>query len=381
MPKLNGTFVAVAVAGLFSLPVGERAFSRAAEEPAAESNEGRAVAQASPAAKPAEIIENFLKRLEEQEGVTEQQREVIGQLVESIQDDPFSRDILLTLAQRELNADFAQALEDLSAERLDAAARGFDELSRSDDPYLAAASLFFLARSRIMEERYEDALPHLQELVERRHAHTLHTPEALFMRGVAEARVLKRAEAAATLSAFLEQYPTASERMRIAAWRMLDLLEQTEDGSLRDVQALMEYSRRRLSLEVPDQQTQEAQDRAVALLDKLIEKAEEQESQGQGQGQGNKKEQSKSQGNNQSQSQSQQSQSSSGQGGSNQNDQSPDKVVRELRGGPKTPWDHLRNKQREEKAFAALKTQFPARYQKLVEQYFRSLQEEDAENR
>jgi hypothetical protein len=36
----------------------------------------------------------------------------------------------------------------------------------------------------------------------------------------------------------------------------------------------------------------------------------------------------------------------------------------------------LRNKKREEKAFAALKTQFPARYQRLVEQYFRSLQDE-----
>jgi hypothetical protein len=198
----------------------------------------------------------------------------------------------------------------------------------------------------------------------------------LFLRGVAEVRVLKRKEAAASLGAFLKQYPEASERMKIAAWRVLDLLEQTEDGSLRDVQALMEYSRRRLSLEVPDKETQEAQDKAVALLEKLIEKAEEQESQGQGKGEGKKKEQGKSQGNNQSESQGSPSQSTSGQGGSDQNDQSPDKIVRELRGGPRTPWDHLRNKQREEKAFAALKTQFPARYQRLVEQYFRSLQDE-----
>lgn len=348
----------------------------AAEAPAAEAPAAEPAAELPPAVPAAEIIKNFLEHMNKQEGVTAEQREAIGKLVESIEADPFSRDILITLAQREINPDFAKALDQMAEEKLVDAEASFEALTKSADPYLAAESSFFLARSFIMEDRYEQALPHLQAIGEKYAANTLHSPEALFLRGVAEVRVLKRKEAAATLGAFLKQYPDASERMKIAAWRMLDLLEQTEDGSLRDVQALMEYSRRRLSLEVPDKETQEAQDRAVALLEKLIEKAEEQESQGQGQGEGKKKEQGKSQGNNQSESQGSQSQSQSGQGGSNQNDQSADKVVRELRGGPKTPWDHLRNKKREEKAFAALKTQFPARYQRLVEQYFRSLQDE-----
>ena len=101
----------------------------------------------------------------------------------------------------------------------------------------------------MMGDRYEEALPHLQAISERWSRNTLHTPEALFLQGVAEIRVLKRPEAAKSLSQFLKGYPEASERMRIAAWRMVDLLEQTEDGSLRDVQMLMEYSRRRLSLD------------------------------------------------------------------------------------------------------------------------------------
>ena len=327
---------------------------------------------------PDQIIQKFMENVEKREDISAEQRAEIKKQVDSLKDDPYSRDVIVTLVQRELSPDFSAALDHLVNEDLPSAQTVLTKLTESKDPYLAAESSFYLARSYIMEDRYEEALPHLQAIGDRWSQHTLHSPESLFLRGVSEIRVLKRKEASASLSAFLKQYPNASERMKIAAFRMLDLLEQTEEGSLRDVQTLMEYSRRRLTLEVPDKKTQEAQEKAVALLEKLIEKAEEQESKGQGKGKGEKKEQSKSQGNNQSESEGQgsPSQSTSGQGGSNQNDQSPDKVVRELRGGPKTPWDHLRNKQREEKAFAALKAKFPNRYQRLVEQYFRSFQED-----
>ena len=361
----------------------EEAVEAAVEEAVAEKKEDSADAEeAAPQAKsPEEIIQQFMEYVSKREDVPSEKRTEIKKEVESLQEDPYSQDVIVTLVQRELSPEFSAALDHLVNEDLPAAQESLTKLTESEDPYLAAESSFYLARSYIMEDKYEQALPHLQAIGDRWSEHTLHSPESLFLRGVSEIRVLKRREAADSLAAFLKQYPNASERMKIAAFRMLDLLRQTEDGSLRDVQALMEYSRRRLTLEVPDKKTQEAQDKAVALLEKLIEKAEEQESKGQGKSDGQKKEQSKSQGNNQSESQSQgsPSQSNSGQGGSNQNDQSPDKVVRELQGGPKTPWDHLRNKQREEKAFAALKAKFPNRYQRLVEQYFRSLQDEEGQ--
>jgi hypothetical protein len=49
---------------------------------------------------------------------------------------------------------------------------------------------------------------------------------------------------------------------------------------------------------------------------------------------------------------------------------------RTIRGGPRTPWADLRNRAREDETFSALKGRFPARYRQLVEQYYRTLQEE-----
>jgi hypothetical protein len=48
-------------------------------------------------------------------------------------------------------------------------------------------------------------------------------------------------------------------------------------------------------------------------------------------------------------------------------------------GGPRAPWADLRNKAREDETFTALKDRFPARYRQLIEQYYRSLQEETEE--
>ncbi len=48
-------------------------------------------------------------------------------------------------------------------------------------------------------------------------------------------------------------------------------------------------------------------------------------------------------------------------------------------GGPRSPWADMRNKAREDETFAAMKDRLPARYRQLVEQYYRSLQEETEE--
>lgn len=47
--------------------------------------------------------------------------------------------------------------------------------------------------------------------------------------------------------------------------------------------------------------------------------------------------------------------------------------------GAAASWADLRNKAREDRAFNAMKARFPARYRELVEQYYRSLQEETEE--
>ena len=53
-----------------------------------------------------------------------------------------------------------------------------------------------------------------------------------------------------------------------------------------------------------------------------------------------------------------------------------DTVKRLHRGGPTSPWSHLRDKDRDP-VFNAIKEKYPARYQQLIEQYYKSFSDEN----
>jgi hypothetical protein len=147
VPPRNKTGVARCVAGLLSLVLLPGAWAGAAEEEPAPATEKSAADPATEKPNPAapaaekvadpsavvsaeEIIKNFLAHLEAQQDVSPEQRAAVGKLVESTEADPFSRDIVITLAQREINTDFASALEQMSEENLEAAETGFAALSK-----------------------------------------------------------------------------------------------------------------------------------------------------------------------------------------------------------------------------------------------------------
>ena len=50
-------------------------------------------------------------------------------------------------------------------------------------------------------------------------------------------------------------------------------------------------------------------------------------------------------------------------------------MVRRVRGSTKNAWDDLRQKDRNADALSALKSKYPPRYQQLIEQYYRDLNE------
>ena len=52
-----------------------------------------------------------------------------------------------------------------------------------------------------------------------------------------------------------------------------------------------------------------------------------------------------------------------------------DTVKRLHRGGPQSPWSHLRDKERDP-VFNAIKDKFPGRYEQLIEQYYKSFDDE-----
>jgi hypothetical protein len=141
--------------------------------------------------------------------------------------------------------------------------------------------------------------------------------------------------------------------------------EPPAPGSIHDVHDQMEDSHRRLSLGQSGEKTQEVQDHIVAMLTSLIEEMEKCD--GKCPRCGCRRSACKCG-----------QKSGGGQGGRIPGISSGTSTAarRVVGGGSTTTWADLRNKARESRVFAALKTRFPARYRQLVEQYYQSLQEE-----
>jgi len=278
-------------------------------------------------------------------------------------------------AVRRMYPAYGEALRQLGMERIDAAAEQLRALAQSDDPYLAAHAGFYLARAHAMREQFEQALPLLERLTGEQADYHLADGEATFLKGVALAETLRRDEAIATLKRFVSEYPFSSERTLIGALHLIDELSYIRDGSLHDVRDRMDWSRRRLAHAAAGPRTQAGQERIVAMLDRLIEQAEQQEQQGGGGGGGG-------------QGAPQPGGSSGGNPSGNQQPSGPanesaapagesrmGSLHRIHRGDPDDAWGEARDRDREE-VLNAIRARYPERYRELVEQYYRSLQEE-----
>ncbi len=328
-----------------------------------------------PAAKPAmsndAIIDAFVATLP----AASLDPKLRGQINEAIAHDraqPFTQRDVIATALTHMHPQFRAALVDYANDRTDAAIATLRRLAEAPDAYLAAHARYFLARTLVTQERYEEALPYLDRTLGDDADRTLYADEATFMKAVIQASLIQRKDAIATFKTFLEKFPKTPERLRIGAAVMIAQLEAIEDGKISDVQDRMDFSRRKLDLEKTDNPTQDQQTEIVALLDKLIKEAEEKEKSGgggggggSGQGQGN----GPPSGNGQSTSPANQSTLPTGAGG--QGD-----LHATSRGTPGEEWGKLQDRKREE-VLNALKTSFPDRYRELVEQYYRSMQEQE----
>jgi tetratricopeptide (TPR) repeat protein len=319
---------------------------------------------AADAAKERKIIDDFLAACRNNPQIAADVRQKVVDAVTLLRDDEDSRSMAVTEGLAKIHPEFQAALVQLAQEELAPAITTLTGLSGSNDPFVAAEASFYLARAYTLQDRYEQALPLLESVTGKLADKSLQTGEATFLLGVAQSRLLKRQEAIASLTKYVNENPNAPERMRIGAWRQVEQLKQVEEGTLTDVVERMDYAGRRLSLDQSGKATQEQQEKIVELLAKLIKDAEEREAQGQGSGQGQEQQQGGSQADGQ------------GNEGDGRNNPTPTEAVRRTyRGGPQSPWSHLRDKQRDP-AFSAIQEKFPARYQQLIEQYYKSFQDE-----
>ena len=319
-----------------------------------------------------QVLDGFAAAVATSSTATDEQKRVVAELVKQLRQTPEDRAAAITESLRLLHPDFKAALAALGEDNLGAAIVGLTKLRDASDAYLAAESTFYLARAYLLDERFEDALPLLADLQGKWADKTASGGEVQFLRGVAEAALLKHTDAIAALEKFLANYPDAPERMRVGAFRQLEQLKLYQEGTLSDVHLRMDYSRRKLALEDTGSDTRQQQDKVIDILAKLIKEAEEKECNCRGGGSGQGKKQGKP---GESEGQSQGEGSQSGQSGGGSKGIDSDTVKRLTRGGPQSPWSRLRDKDRDP-VYSAIKEKFPARYQQLIEQYYKSFQDD-----
>ena len=320
------------------------------------------------------VLDDFVAAVKADASIPADQQKIAAEIVTALRTDLDGKAAAITEALRVVSAEYKDALTALGEENLGGAITRLVNLRENKNAWLAADASYFLARAYLLDERFEDALPLLADLQSKWAANTTHGGEVLFLQGVAEVAMLKHKEATDTLTKFLATYPDAPERMRVGAFRQLEQLKLYAEGTLSDVSLRMEFSRRKLSLEDTGADTRQQQDKIIEILAALIKKAEECECncKGGGSGSGQKKGQGKgSEGDSQAQGQGQ----SQGAGGGGSKGIDSDAVKRLHRGGPQSPWSHLRDKDRDP-VYSAIKEKFPARYEQLIEQYYKSFQDD-----
>ncbi len=279
----------------------------------------------------------------------------------------------ITAALRLMHPDFAKAVEAVTGTPLDKDMEPLKAFAEGEDPWLAAEASYYLARALGNLGRHEDAVPLMQAINEKFADTSARIPESHFYQGISLMNLLRRDDAADALNTFIDDYPKAPTRLRDQAMEAISTLESIEEGSIGDVADHMGLSGRRLGLEDSGKPTQSVQKKIVDMLEKLIEEAEKREKEQQQQ-------QQQQPGGSSSQSQGgNPGNSESNQQGGNPNAQQPPKSLRRVRGAAKSAWDDLRERKRTAEALSALKSQYPPRYQALIEQYFRDLQESSEE--
>jgi len=250
-------------------------------------------------------------------------------------------------------------------ERYAAAAERFGTLRLSTDEYLKAYATFRLGLAEMNREHFEPAIVLFREMLNDWGRFVGCDVEAAFYLAVSLGQAREKEEALVAAQRFLDDYPDAPERYRLAMEQMKNELMREWESPLYDLAGRMNEVARRIDNGDTGDGTRGKQGEIVEIIDELIRRAEDQEgNQGQG-GQG-------------------------GQGGRNQGrpDASNPANRSEARRGeggtgdlrPKAPpkageqWGQMRDKEREE-VLQALKEKFPDRYRELLEQYNKALAE------
>jgi tetratricopeptide (TPR) repeat protein len=238
-------------------------------------------------------------------------------------------------------------------------------LTGSEDRFLAADASFYLARTLMNHERFEEAKQLLDALNGPLIDYSTHRTITQYYQGLAQAGLLQNDEAIKSFMEFLQFNADAPERLRVSAWRQVQEIQAIKKGEMDDIYQRMDFSRRRLEITEPGERTQEEQDNIVKMLKKLISEQEKKEASS-SKGKGKSESESQQQ---QQQAQNQPKDQSESQSGGNSSNPNGKFVEKSYDTGNASPWSRLRDRSRDP-ANTAIKDKLPARYREIVERYY-----------
>ena len=314
-----------------------------------------------------DVVNSFVDHVNSLSSIDDAKKQEIKTLIETLRADEYSQMEAITASLAKIYPEYDSAIMSTQDDDQQTAISNLLPFATSDDKFLAADASFYLARTLMNEQRHEEAIPVLDRLAEDLGGYTLHAGPAMYFSGVAQANLLENQRAITSFTRFLDEYPDAPERLRVAAWRQIQTIQTIKEGALDDILQRMDFSRRRLEIENTDEKTQEEQDKVVGMLAKMIREQEKKEcsscnskkncdKQGESESDGQKPGEGEGQG-------------KSTKGGASNN---PNGVVRRsYENGPASPWSRLRERTRDA-TNNAVKQKLPARYRTVVEGYYDS---------
>ena len=263
---------------------------------------------------------------------------------------------------------YRTALAALDEERFADAARQLEPLETHADPFLAAGAFYFRVRALAALGRYEQVETLLAELDSREQdliEHTPYAPHLWFIKAFCETRNLRYDDALRTLETLDRTFTDQPEPVAAGARQLRLEIERRESGTLGEVADVMDYVADRLGAADGSQPVRERQEQIVDLLDRLIQQLEQQEKQSSG-GQQSRQNQAPPQSPREAK---RTSDAPEGSGEIGELHTSPTAKPGEM-------WGKLPEAERE-RILQSLRQRFPSRYRQLVEQYYRSLAEEE----
>jgi len=271
----------------------------------------------------------------------------------------------VTSALCRLYPDYEAAVRASDDDDLQQARQLLGGMTGSEDRFLAADASFYLARTMMNHERFEEAKQLLDALNGPLVDYSTHRTITQYYQGLAQAGLLQNDEAIKSFMEFLQFNADAPERLRVSAWRQVQQIQAIKKGQMDDIYQRMDFSRRRLEITEPGERTQEEQDNIVKMLKKLISEQEKKEASS---SKSKSKSESESQ-QQQQQAQNQQKDQSESQSGGNSSNPNGKFVEKSYDTGNASPWSRLRDRSRDP-ANTAIKDKLPARYREIVERYY-----------